>query len=43
MRAETQNNVEAIKKSLKRLAQRMDWASAPHRRTCGTTRPRRKS
>ncbi len=31
MRAETQNNVEAIKKSLTLLAQRMDWETAPHR------------
>ena len=31
MRAETQNNVDAIKKSLKLLAQRMDWETAPHR------------
>jgi peptide chain release factor 2 len=31
MRAETQNNVDAITKSLKLLAQRMDWETAPHR------------
>ena len=31
MRAETQNNVDAIAKSLKLLAQRMDWETAPHR------------
>ncbi len=31
MRAETQNNVEAIRKSLTLLAQRMDWETAPHR------------
>ena len=31
MRAETQNQVEAIRKSLKLLAQRMDWETAPHR------------
>ena len=31
MRAETQNIVEAIKKSLKLLGQRMDWETAPHR------------
>ena len=31
MRAETQNNVEAIEKSLKLLGQRMDWETAPHR------------
>jgi peptide chain release factor 2 len=31
MRAETQNNVEAIRKSLKLLSQRMDWETAPHR------------
>lgn len=31
MRAETQNNVDAITKSLKLLAQRMDWQTAPHR------------
>lgn len=31
MRAETQNNVDAITKSLKLLAQRMDWDTAPHR------------
>ncbi|MCE5972932.1 peptide chain release factor 2 [Sinirhodobacter sp. WL0062] len=31
MRAETQNTVEAIKKSLKLLGQRMDWETAPHR------------
>ena len=54
MRAETQGNVEAIGKSLKLLAQRMDWETAPHRleefdahdrgaATCGTTRPRRRS
>jgi peptide chain release factor 2 len=31
MRAETLNNIEAVEKSLKLLAQRMDWATAPHR------------
>ncbi|MFZ1661128.1 MAG: peptide chain release factor 2 [Paracoccaceae bacterium] len=31
MRAETQNIVEAIRKSLKLLGQRMDWETAPHR------------
>ena len=31
MRAETQGNVEAIEKTLKLLAQRMDWETAPHR------------
>ncbi|MES2146111.1 MAG: peptide chain release factor 2 [Pseudomonadota bacterium] len=31
MRAETQNHVEAIRKSLALLAQRMDWDTAPHR------------
>ncbi|GGD98803.1 bacterial peptide chain release factor 2 (bRF-2) [Gemmobacter megaterium] len=31
MRAETLNNVAAIEKSLKLLAQRMDWETAPHR------------
>ncbi|MEZ5886261.1 MAG: peptide chain release factor 2 [Paracoccaceae bacterium] len=31
MRAETQNNVEAIRKSLTLLGQRMDWETAPHR------------
>ena len=31
MRAETQANIEAIEKSLKLLAQRMDWETAPHR------------
>lgn len=31
MRAETLNNVNAIEKSLKLLAQRMDWETAPHR------------
>jgi peptide chain release factor 2 len=31
MRAETQNHVEAIRKSLTLLAQRMDWDTAPHR------------
>ena len=31
MRTETQNHVDAIKKSLKLLAQRMDWETAPHR------------
>jgi peptide chain release factor 2 len=31
MRAETQNNVEAIEKSLKLLGQRMGWETAPHR------------
>ena len=31
MRAETQNHVEAMEKSLKLLGQRMDWETAPHR------------
>ena len=31
MRAETQANIEAIEKTLKLLAQRMDWETAPHR------------
>jgi peptide chain release factor 2 len=31
MRAETQQNVDAIRKSLALLAQRMDWETAPHR------------
>jgi len=31
MRAETQNIVEQIRKSLKLLGQRMDWDTAPHR------------
>ena len=31
MRAETQNNIAALEKSLKLLAQRMDWETAPHR------------
>ncbi|WP_323041690.1 peptide chain release factor 2 [Gemmobacter sp.] len=31
MRAETLNNVAAIEKTLKLLAQRMDWETAPHR------------
>ncbi|MDD8024124.1 MAG: peptide chain release factor 2, partial [Paracoccaceae bacterium] len=31
MRAEMQNIVEAIRKTLKLLAQRMDWETAPHR------------
>ena len=31
MRAETQGNVEAIEKTLKLLAQRMDWETAPYR------------
>ncbi|RDW13685.1 peptide chain release factor 2 [Paracoccus thiocyanatus] len=31
MRAETQATIEAIRKSLKLLAQRMDWETAPHR------------
>jgi peptide chain release factor 2 len=31
MRAETQNNIAQIEKSLKLLAQRMDWETAPHR------------
>ena len=31
MRAETQDNIEAIEKTLKLLAQRMDWETAPHR------------
>ncbi len=31
MRAETQNTVEAIRKTLRLLGQRMDWETAPHR------------
>ena len=31
MRAETQSTIDAIRKSLKLLAQRMDWDTAPHR------------
>jgi peptide chain release factor 2 len=31
MRAEIENVVEAVKKSLKLLGQRMDWETAPHR------------
>lgn len=31
MRAETQANIDAIRRSLKLLAQRMDWETAPHR------------
>lgn len=31
MRSETQNNVDAIRKSLQLLGQRMDWETAPHR------------
>lgn len=31
MRAETQNTVDAIRKSLRLLGQRMDWETAPHR------------
>jgi peptide chain release factor 2 len=31
MRAETQAHVDAIRKSLNLLAQRMDWETAPHR------------
>ena len=31
MRAETQNHVDAVAKSLKLLGQRMDYATAPHR------------
>jgi peptide chain release factor 2 len=31
MRAETQGNIETIRKSLTLLAQRMDWETAPHR------------
>ncbi|MFC3568695.1 peptide chain release factor 2 [Paracoccus sp. TOH] len=31
MRAETQATIDAIRKSLKLLAQRMDWDTAPHR------------
>lgn len=31
MRAETQNNINLIEKSLKLLAQRMDWETADHR------------
>lgn len=31
MRAETQATIDAIRKSLKLLAQRMDWETAPHR------------
>ena len=31
MRAETQNHIDAIRKSLKLLGQRLDWETAPHR------------
>ncbi len=31
MRAETQSTIESIRKSLRLLAQRMDWDTAPHR------------
>ena len=31
MRAETQSTIEAIRRSLSLLAQRMDWQTAPHR------------
>jgi peptide chain release factor 2 len=31
MRAETLNNIAVVEKSLKLLAQRMDWETAPHR------------
>ncbi len=31
MRADTQNTVEAIRKSLELLGQRLDWETAPHR------------
>jgi len=31
MRAETQSTIDAIRKSLKLLGQRMDWETAPHR------------
>ncbi len=31
MRAETQSTIDTIRKSLKLLAQRMDWETAPHR------------
>ena len=31
MRAETLNHIEQIEKSLKLLAQRLDWETAPHR------------
>jgi peptide chain release factor 2 len=31
MRAETEGNIETIRKSLNLLAQRMDWETAPHR------------
>ena len=31
MRAETQNTIDAIRKSPRLLAQRMDWETAPHR------------
>ncbi len=31
MRAETQNQIESIEKSLKLLGQRLDWETAPHR------------
>ena len=52
MRAEAQNHVEKIEKSLDLLKQRLGWETAQHRleefnarertRTCGTTpRPRR--
>ena len=31
MRAETEATIDAIEKSLKLLAQRLDWDTAPHR------------
>ncbi|MBS0563460.1 MAG: peptide chain release factor 2 [Proteobacteria bacterium] len=31
MRAETQNTIDAVRRSLKLLGQRMDWETAPHR------------
>ena len=31
MRAETQSTIDAIRKSLSLLGQRMDWQTAPHR------------
>ena len=31
MRADVQNNAEAIRKSVALLKQRMDWETAPHR------------
>ncbi len=31
MRAETQSTIEAIRRSLTLLGQRLDWTTAPHR------------